>query len=54
LPEGFTVAQVRAMSSENTTITAHYLVAGKSLKVTFPGQAAPVDWQVDFRRKPAR
>ena len=54
VPEGFTVAQVRATSSQSTTIAAHHVVAGNSLKVSLPGQVAPVDWQVDFRRKPAK
>jgi hypothetical protein len=54
VPKGFTVTQVHAVSTDNRTITAHYQAAGNSVKVSFPGQAAPVDWQVDFRRKSAQ
>jgi hypothetical protein len=54
IPKGFTFAQVRAASTDNTTVAAHYHADGNSIKVSFPGQAAPVNWQVDFHRKPSQ
>jgi hypothetical protein len=51
VPEGFTVAQVRAGSAGKNGITARHEVSGSSLKVSFLGQHEAVDWEVEFAGK---
>jgi hypothetical protein len=51
VPKGITVAQVRATSSGKGEIPTRHEVAGNSLKVTFPGQAEAVNWEVVFAGK---
>jgi hypothetical protein len=51
VPEGFTVAHVRATSAGKGEIPAHQEVTGNSLGVSFPGQQEAVDWEVEFAAK---
>jgi alpha-galactosidase len=48
VPEGFSVAQVRATLSGKREIAARHELKGNSLKLTFSGQGEPVDWEVRF------
>jgi hypothetical protein len=48
VPEGFTVAQVRATSPGKGEIPARHEVTGNSLGVSFPGQHEAVNWEVEF------
>jgi hypothetical protein len=52
VPNGVTVAQVRATARGKGAIPVRHEVAGNSLKVTFPGQREAVDWEVVFIGKP--
>jgi hypothetical protein len=53
VPDGVTVAQVRATSEGKHEIPTRHEVTGNSLKVRFPGQQEAVDWLVEFAGKSA-
>jgi hypothetical protein len=49
VPAGVNVAEVRAQTKTKLVVAAQHEQAGKALKVTFQGQAEPVDWEVAFK-----
>ncbi|HLV85830.1 MAG TPA: alpha-galactosidase [Candidatus Sulfotelmatobacter sp.] len=52
VPDGVSVSQVKASVRGNHAIPLQYVQSGNSLKLTFPGQQEPVDWDVTFGSKP--
>jgi hypothetical protein len=51
LPEKMTVARVKATAKGGGEIAARQDLKGNLLKVSFQGQAEPVNWQVEFGPK---
>ena len=51
VPEGFTVAHLRATTPAKGEIPARQEVSGNSLRISFPGQPEIVNWEVDFAGK---
>jgi len=45
-----TVAGVRALTKTARDIAVKHELTGHSLKVSFPGQPEPTDWEVRFAR----
>jgi hypothetical protein len=48
VPAGVTVSRVSARSKGDTAVPVQHDLKVNSLKVTFPGQQAAVDWAVEF------
>jgi hypothetical protein len=51
VPQGITVAQVRAASGANREIPVRHELTGNSLRVSFPGRQEAADWEVVFAGK---
>jgi hypothetical protein len=54
VPEGFTVAKVRAALPGKGEISAQPEATGNSLKISFPGQQQTVDWEVEFTARSSK
>jgi Melibiase len=48
VPDGMTVTQVTARTSDGGSLPEQHGMAGHALKVRFEGQAGPVRWSLDF------
>jgi hypothetical protein len=51
VPQGVSVSQVRATTSEGREISVQQELVGNSLKVSMPGQRGTVVWEIEFGAK---